>query len=176
MAIVKGHEGWVDVVSEPSRGTTFRVYLPAAASSLKKRKSQLIQIGMPRGKNETILVVDDETSILTITGQTLEAFGYQVLTAGNGAEAIAAYVEHMDKIAAVLTDMMMPVMDGASTIQSLIRINPQVKIIATSGLKTTSGVVQLANEGIKHFLKKPYTASTLLTTVRTVLDEVQPNG
>jgi CheY-like chemotaxis protein len=80
------------------------------------------------------LVVDDEASILTITSQTLQAFGYRVLTATDGADAVAVYAQHKNEIAVVLTDMMMPVMDGPATIRALMRINPAIKIIAASGL------------------------------------------
>ncbi len=102
----------VNVYSEPGKGTTFKVYLPAMESSSEARKEQPKQASLPRGNGETVLMVDDEASILTITSQTLEAFGYRVLTARDGAEAVAVYAEHKDEIAVVLTDMMMPVMDG----------------------------------------------------------------
>ncbi len=76
-----------------------------------------------------ILVVDDETSILSITSETLQAFGYEVLTASNGAEAVAIYAQQKDKIAMILTDLSMPVMDGRATIYALLKINPKAKII-----------------------------------------------
>ena len=126
---------------------------------------------LPRGNGETILVVDDEISILSITSQTLQAFGYNVVTASDGADALAVYVQHQGEIALVLTDMMMPVMDGATTIQSLLRINPRAKIIAASGLTANGGAVKESTRAIKHFLTKPYTAETLLTTIRAILDE-----
>ena len=87
-------------------------------------------------------MVDDEASILTITSQTLQAFGYRVLTATDGADAVAVYAEHKNEIAVVLTDMAMPVMDGPATIHALMRINPAVKIIAASGLNANGGVAQ----------------------------------
>ena len=116
-------------------------------------------------------MVDDEASILTITSQTLQAFGYNVMTASDGADALAVYVQHKNEIAIVLTDMMMPVMDGAATIQALMRINPAVKIIAASGLNANGGAAKASGSGIRHFLTKPYTAETLLTALRTTLDE-----
>ena len=110
-------------------------------------------------------VVDDEASILTITSQTLQAFGYRVLTATDGAEALALYAQHKDEIAVVLTDMMMPVMDGAAMIHAIARINPEVKIIAASGLNASESPPQWRDR-VKHFLTKPYTAGTLLKTIR----------
>jgi CheY-like chemotaxis protein len=100
----------------------------------------------------------------------LQAFGYRVLTATDGAEAVAVYAKHEDKIAVVLTDMMMPVMDGAATIRALMRINPFVKIIAASGLNANGNAVKLSVPDVKYFLTKPYTAGILLTTLRAALD------
>ena len=171
MAIVKGHEGVINVYSEPGKGTTFKVYLPAAETSGEALKKQTQLVSPPRGNGETVLVVDDEASILTTTSQTLQAFGYQVLTATDGAHAMAVYAKHESKIAAVLTDMMMPVMDGPATIHALMRMNPAVKIIAASGLNANGSVAKASGAGVKHFLTKPYTAGTLLKTMRTLLDE-----
>jgi PAS domain S-box-containing protein len=171
MAVVKSHDGIVNVYSEPGKGTTFKVYLPAMETSTEVRKKQTQQLGLARGKGETILVVDDEASILTITSQTLQAFGYRVLTAADGAEALAIYAEQKNGIAAVLTDMMMPVMDGMAVIRVLMRINPAVKIIAASGLNANGDVTAVSGGAVKHFLTKPYTARTLLTAIREILDE-----
>ena len=118
-----------------------------------------------------ILVVDDEASILTITGQTLQAFGYHVLTATDGADALGIYAEHKNEIAVVLTDMMMPIMDGPAMIHALMRMNPAVKIVAASGLNANGNVAKVSEAGVKHFLTKPYTAATLLKTMRAILDE-----
>jgi CheY-like chemotaxis protein len=171
MAIVKSHNGSIHVYSEPGKGTAFRIYLPVVLNSALAAEKITAPTGPPRGQGETILVVDDETSILTITSQTLEAFGYQVLRAIDGADAVATYAQHRNEIAAVLTDIMMPVMNGAATIQAILRINPAAKIIAASGLNATEDRVTVNSLGVKHFLTKPYTAGTLLMTLRNLLDE-----
>jgi CheY-like chemotaxis protein len=171
MAIVKSHEGIINVYSEPGHGTTFKVYLPAMEVSSERAKKTTQEISLPRGNGETVLVVDDEASILNITSRTLKAFGYQVLTAEDGTGAVSMYAQHKDKIAVVLTDMMMPVMDGPTTIRALLKMNPTIKIIAASGLNANGSVAKATASGIKHFLPKPYTASTLLKTIRTILDE-----
>jgi PAS domain S-box-containing protein len=171
MAIAKSHGGFVNVYSELNKGTTFRVYLPAMGVSSGVKPPLLREVDLPRGNGETVLVVDDEASILIVTSQTLQAFGYRVVTAGDGADALAIYVQQKDEIDVVLTDMMMPVMDGAATIQALMRINPAVKIIAASGLNANGGAAKASSGGTKHFLTKPYTAETLLKALRTILDE-----
>jgi two-component system cell cycle sensor histidine kinase/response regulator CckA len=171
MAIVKSHEGTITVYSEQGKGTIFSVYLPAIETASDTKREASVQASLPRGNGETVLIVDDEASILTITSQTLQAFGYRVLTASDGAEALAMYVQHRHEIGVVLTDMMMPVMDGLVTIHALKRINPLVKVIAASGLNTDDKASKASAIGVKHFLTKPYTAGTLLKILRMILDE-----
>ena len=103
-----------------------------------------------------------------ITQQTLQAFGYRVILASDGAEAVAIYAQRQNEIAVVITDMMMPVMDGPATIQVLRKLNPAVRIIAASGLSYN---VHTAGLRVKHFLPKPYTAGTLLTALKQIIEE-----
>ena len=128
VAIVKGHGGILNVYSELRKGTTFKIYLPAMEISSAGRKQQPEPVTMPRGNGEMVLIVDDEASFRSIISQTLQAFGYRVLTATDGADAMAVYTEHKNEIAVILTDMMMPVMSGPATIHALKRINPAIKV------------------------------------------------
>jgi PAS domain S-box-containing protein len=171
MAIIKSHDGNISVSSEPGKGTTFNVYLPSMEMSSKARKEQDDELSMPAGNGETILVIDDEAAILSISQQTLQTFGYSVLTALDGAEAVAIYAQHRHEIAVVLTDMSMPIMDGVATINALRRINPAVKIVAASGLASVAGTARNADARVKHFLAKPFDAGTLLKVMRAILDE-----
>ncbi len=114
-------------------------------------------------------MVDDETAARQITRQTLEAFGFRVMEAADGAEAVSVYMEKQNEIDVVLTDMMMPVMDGPATINVLRRFNPEVRIIGASGITAKGKITQAAEAGVTHFLPKPYTAETLLNAVRKIL-------
>jgi CheY-like chemotaxis protein len=166
--IVRGHGGFINVYSELDRGTQFRIFLPALTLSESYALAEE-QSDMPLGQGELVLVVDDEMAIREITKSTLEAYGYRVLTASDGTEAIAVYAQNIDAIHVVLTDMMMPFLDGAATIRALQKINPQVRIIASSGLSENGRHAEAASAGVKLFLSKPYTAERLLKALAEAL-------
>jgi PAS domain S-box-containing protein len=172
MAIVKSHEGIVKLSSEPGKGTTFKVYLPAMKLVAEEEIKPTEQSVMPRGNGETILLVDDEPTILAMSGETLEHFGYRILAARDGAEAVAIYSERKNEIAVVLTDMMMPTMGGPSLVSVLLGINPAIKIVRSSGFSANSAQGKSSEAGVKHFLRKPYTTETLLKTIRAALEGV----
>jgi CheY-like chemotaxis protein len=175
LGIVRSHAGFIRVYSELGKGTTFKIYLPAQMQGSPATRITEAE-EMPRGNGETILVVDDESSVLQITQQTLEAFGYRVLLACDGSEALALYTRHGKEIALVLTDMMMPVMDGVATVRVLRKLNPELSIIAASGLSANGHTAKVAGLGVKHFLPKPYTAETLLRTLKEALAETVAEG
>ena len=168
LAIIKGHHGFLRVKSEMGEGTQFQVYLPAETSQSPHTINAPESV-LPRGNGELVLVVDDEVTVRQIIQQTLEVFGYRVLVAADGIDASSLYSAHQADIAVVLTDMMMPVMDGLATIQVLMSINPQVRIIAASGLNIKDMVARAMSAGVKHFIPKPYSAETLLKTLAEVL-------
>ena len=170
LTIVKNHGGFILCHSVPGDGTRFEVYFPANLSRGGEEYTSTEAVQLPRGHNELVLVVDDEAPIRNITRKTLERFGYRVLLAADGAEAVSLYSPRRTEISAVITDMIMPIMDGPATIVALKNINPDVKIISSSGMASQGGLAKAKNAGVLHFIPKPYTAATMLNTLHEVLN------
>lgn len=171
-AIVRNYGGFVTFDSEVGRGTTFKVHIPAADFAEESTMEEK-DLDVFSGRGELLLVVDDESSIREIARITLETYGYHVITAIDGAEAIAIYAKNMDKIKVIILDNMMPVLDGRSAIMAIRKMRADVKIIATSGLDDEGkGSFFKAADA---FLSKPFTAETLLRTIRRVLEKHPEN-
>jgi len=168
IGIIKSHGGFMNLHSEVGNGTQFKVYLPVVKETEIQQLS-LSDLKPLRGNGELILVVDDELSIREITRLSLETHNYKTLIATDGIEAIALYADHKNEISAVLMDMIMPSMDGLTAIRTLQKINPEVKIIATSGLASNSKLATEAGTSVKVFLSKPYTVQELLQSLQKVI-------
>ncbi len=166
--IVKDHGGFICVRSEPGKGTQFDVYLPAQEAAIAP--GEITRIAPPMGKGELILVVDDEASIRGIATQTLETFGYTVLGAGDGAQAVALTVRHLSRLQLMITDMDMPIMDGTATIRGVRTVAPHMKIILASGSLAGNSRMDPTSLAVQAMLDKPYKADDLLRTVHVVLN------
>lgn len=171
--IVRSHGGFLRAYSDVGHGTRMMIYLPVHDGDHAAAQEE-VEVLLPRGQGELVLVVDDEPSVRQITRQTLEAFGYRVVTARDGAEAVSVFAQQHREVSVVLTDMMMPIMDGLALIQVLLRIQPEVRVIAASGLNANGRTAKAADLGIRHFLAKPYTTEVLLRMLREVLEDAQP--
>jgi len=169
LGIAKSHGGFLNVTSEAGKGTTFSVFFPATPNAKVEARNEAKPL--PRGQGETILVVDDETSILNAARGLLETNGYEVVTSSDGVEALAVFAQNRERIKAVLTDVMMPVMDGAAMMRVLRKLDPDIRVIATSGVDQDVKLEDMKAMGIKGFLAKPYTAEKILVLLRNVLDD-----
>ena len=168
---MRSHGGFLELDSEEGKGTTFTIYLPANTDEVPA--IIVPEAALLEGRNELVMVVDDEAIIREVARIILEKFGYRVLLAVDGVDAVAQYALHCEKVATVITDMAMPIMGGPATILALRGINPKVKIIASSGsaaeaVRKDAGA---AGANISDFIHKPYTAEQLLAVVRKAIQE-----
>ena len=169
--ILHQHEGFVTVQTRVDHGTAFMVYLPAAEGAgggeVRPNAAQ-----PARGEAELILVVDDEEPVRLMAAQILSSYGYRVVTACDGAGAIAAFASRAAEVRLVLTDIDMPMLGGQALATALRRIHPGLPIVAMSG---TDGSGSVAHDGFTTaFLAKPFQTETLLSIVRSTLDEPAP--
>lgn len=165
--IVKNHNGYIDVASEPEKGTTFVLYFPA---STKDPAEEAPEIGGIMTGKETILVVDDEPDVLRVSREILEALGYTVHSAKGGAEAVALYRQMKGSISLVIVDMIMPGFSGSETFDRIKEIDPLAKVILSSGYSLDGQAQQIMDKGCDGFIQKPFDIPLISRTVRELLD------
>jgi PAS domain S-box-containing protein len=165
--IIRNHGGWIFADSSIGQGSTFSFYLPASEKTLKTQND--VPAKALKG-NESILLVDDEDIIIDIGRQFLEVLGYTVFTERSGQEAIEIYSRESEKIDLVILDMIMPTMGGGETIQRIKAINPEVRIILSSGYSINGQAAEIMNHGCNGFIQKPYGLTALSQTIRKALE------
>ncbi|MEA5513445.1 PAS domain S-box protein [Nodularia sp. UHCC 0506] len=168
LGIIKSHGGFMNVSSTVEQGSQFQMFLPAVEV---KQPIDINHVEIVPGQGELILFVDDEVEIQEIGKIVLEKYNYQTLIASNGIEAIALYAQHKQHISAVLMDLMMPEMDGITAIRTLQKMNPQVKIIACSGINSMETLTDANHTTVQLVVSKPYTAPDLVNSLHHVLSK-----
>ena len=169
--IVRSHGGFITVKSELGRGSTFSVFLPTVME--KSAVSANLVETAPAGRGELILLVDDEPMVSDTMKLVLEFAGYQVIIARDGAEGLELYRQRQDEVKLVLTDLMMPLMDGAALIHQLRALNPKLGIILVSGLLESEKRTQIEADGVDCILPKPCDGQRLLRTIAQQLARLE---
>ncbi len=168
--IVDSHRGFIDVSSEVGRGTAFRLYFPNPHIPVQQSEHERSDRSDIKGGTETVLVVEDEDMLLELVRSTLEARGYHVLTARDGVEAVDLYKQHGQVIAAVVSDVGLPGLNGLESAAEIKRINPKARIILASGYLDPSLKDEMRKVDAKAFIEKPYDPDEVLRTVRNIID------
>jgi two-component system cell cycle sensor histidine kinase/response regulator CckA len=166
--IVKNHGGYINVASEKGEGTTFTMYLPATEEKVMREKKPTERL--MKGE-ETILLVDDEAMILDVGRQMLEKMGYKVITADSGKTALDIYRKKRDDISLVILDIIMPGMGGGETYDKMKKVNPDVRVLLSSGYSIDGEATEILKRGCNGFIQKPFSVSGLSLKLREILDK-----
>jgi two-component system cell cycle sensor histidine kinase/response regulator CckA len=166
--IIKNHGGFINVYSEKGVGTTFNFYLPASKDQVLEQK-KVLDKPVLKG-SETILLVDDEDLIIDVSQDILKLLGYNVLVAKDGKEAIQAYKKNQDKIDIVILDMIMPGMNGGEVYNKMIEINPDIKVLLSSGYSLNEQSAEILERGCNDFIQKPFNMMDISEKIRKILD------
>jgi signal transduction histidine kinase/CheY-like chemotaxis protein len=166
--IIKQHHGYINVHSQPRKGTTFTIYLPVITTE-EKKKRPTVSSALPQGTG-TILLAEDDTDVRNLSRWALEEFGYKVIEASDGADAIRKFTEHRDKIQLLLLDVVMPHKNGAEVFDEIKKLKPEIKVLFMSGYPADLLRKEDVLEAGSHFIAKPVSPRNLLREVNRVLE------
>ena len=166
--IIQSHNGHISCVSKPGEGANFKLYLPAIKPEKEYLEEEIPK--EPVGGSETILLVDDETSILKLGEQMLSRYGYTTLAAASGEEALEVYRQRRAGIDLVILDLVMPGMDGNRCLKELLKIDPGVQVIVASGYSPEGPTKEIIHARARGFISKPYNMKELLEVIRDTID------
>jgi CheY-like chemotaxis protein len=165
---VKNHHGIIDVKSRPDHGTEFQIHIPVSEKKLPKERPEPLNKDFLKG-SETVLIIDDEELILDVASEMLEDIGYKTITARNGKEGLEIYEKEASAIDLIILDMVMPEMSGSEVYPRLKQINPEARVILSSGYSIEDQAGKLMEKGCDGFLQKPYTSAELSNKLQEVL-------
>lgn len=172
LGIVRGHGGFVRVTSEIGCGTTFDLFFPATASAATATAAAPLE-APSRGSGELILVVDDEAPILSTIQKALATWGYRVVSATQGVEALELFTQHRGTIRAVITDMMMPVMNGPAVVRAIRALDPAMPIVGMTGLPERATLKDLDRATLPFLLTKPFSGEELIRTLQSAMQRLE---
>jgi CheY-like chemotaxis protein len=170
--IIKNHGGFINCYSEIGHGTTFNIYFPESDKAIvdeERRRDDELITGVPGG-SETILFVDDEEEILAVGRKILAGLGYRVISAPDGKTSLEIYTDRGDQIDLVVLDYVMPGMGGREVFETLRQIDPDVRVLLSSGYSSNNQVAHMLKNGCKGFIQKPYDAVRMARKIREILD------
>lgn len=168
--IIQNHKGYIDVQSEPGLGSTFTLFFPVIAAAIQTDRTLPEAVPETNGGHETIFLIEDEPMLRELVQVSLEAKGYNVITASDGEEAVRLYAQSHNDIELVISDLGLPRLDGASVVAEFMRINPGVKMLIASGYIEPEARTEFHEAGVIGFVQKPYAPPELLNRVREALD------
>jgi len=166
--IIKGHGGYINVHSQKDQGSAFAIYLPASGKEVRQEKAAPVIKTVAKGTG-TILLIDDEEMIIKVGEELLQELGYKVIAARSGDEAIKLYKKNADKIDLVVMDMIMPGMGGGETFDNLKAINPDIKVLLSSGYSINGQASKILERGCDGFIQKPFNLSQLSEKIQQII-------
>ena len=168
--IAKNHGGYISVYSEKNEGTTFRICLPASEKEISEEKELTKRVVKGTG---TLLLVDDEDIVIGVGEQMLKTLGYEVLLARSGKEAIEIYTDNQDRVDMLILDMIMPGMGGGEAYDRMKEINPDIKVLLSSGYSMAGQATEILKRGCNGFIQKPFSVNELSEKIGEILAEEQ---